>query len=113
MKVLRINIIICAVLGYIIGIGSFAANVIIYKEFSVAFDMILLVALSALINFFQSRVAAIVAVVYALLNFVVVVILNGSITGLPVVIFAVYALIVTFKFQIKWGAKKATLAPSK
>lgn len=65
MKVIRTNIIICAALGYIIGIGSYVA------------------------------------------------ILGGGLSALPVLVYAVYALILTFKFQKKWSAKKALLPAAK
>ena len=109
MKVIRTNIIICAALGYIIGIGSYVVNMALYKEKLVVFDMFFMIVLSMLINFLQSRVAAIVAAVYAVLNFAAVAILGGGISALPVVVFAIYALILTFMFQKKWSAKKALL----
>ena len=109
MKVIRTNIIICAALGYIIGIGSYVANMALYKEKLVVIDMFLMIILSLLINFLQSRVAAIIACVYAVLNFAAVAILGGGLSALPVLVYAVYALILTFKFQKKWSAKKALL----
>ena len=102
MKKIRANIFACAALGYAIAVGSVIVNVIQSRNFSVIIDAAFLIAMSLLIHLLQSRVAAILTGVYAVINIGVMYSMNGKPGGIIVLAVAIYAIIYTFKFQKAW-----------
>ena len=106
MKKIRANIFACAALGYAIAVGSVIVNVIQSRNFSVIIDAAFLIAMSLLIHLLQSRVAAILTGVYAVINIGVMYYMNGKPGGIIVLAVAIYAIIYTFKFQKAWHEYK-------
>ena len=102
MKKTRANIIACATLGYAVAVGSAIVNIVQSQNYNVIFDAVILIAMSLLIHLLQSRVAAIIIAVYAVLNLVVMYVMTGKPGGIIVLVIAIYAIIYTFKFQKAW-----------
>lgn len=102
MKKIRANINACAYLGYAIAVGSVIVNVIQSGNYVVIFDALFIIAMSLLVHLLQSRVAAILLGVYAVINVGVMYYMNGKPGGVVVLAVAVYAIIYTFKFQKAW-----------
>ena len=111
MRKIRGNINACAALGYAVAIASLFINVIMSHEYAVLFDFVFVIAMSLLIQFLQSRVAAILLTVYAVIDVAVLFIMTGKPGGVIVLVIAVYALVCTFKFNKTWADHKA-LHPS-
>jgi predicted membrane protein len=82
-----------------------------YQSLSGIFDASLIVVCSLLIQLLQSRVAAIVLMVYAALNVILVLVQTGRLGGWWIAVVGVYAIIYTFKFQKAWKAYKNGDAP--
>ena len=77
MKSIRANIIICAIFGYVIAVGSVILNIAMTKEYGVIYDAVFLVIMCILVHFLQSRIAAILIAVYAVLNLIIMFIATG------------------------------------
>ncbi len=105
MKPIKKQIISCAVICYVLAVISIAANYFLNGELNLL-DPIILVVFGLLIQFLQSRVAAILLTVYAVCNVVYMTISMGQPAGWWVLVVAVYALIYTFKFQKAWKEYK-------
>ena len=63
MRNYRLNIIMCAIFGYVIAVGSVILNIVYTKEFSVIYDAVFLIVMCVLVHFLQSRVAAVLIAV--------------------------------------------------
>lgn len=107
MKKLRGNITACAALGYAVAIVSVIINVVMSHEYAVIFDALFIVAMSLLVHLLQSRVAAIIITIYAVIDVAVLYIMTGRPGGLIVLVIGIYAVICTFKFHKAWKEKKA------
>ena len=107
MKKLRGNITACAALGYAVAIVSVIINVVMSHEYAVIFDALFIVAMSLLVHLLQSRVAAILITIYAVIDVAVLYIMTGRPGGLIVLVIGIYAVICTFKFHKAWNDHKA------
>ena len=111
MSLIRKNINTCAIMGYVVAALSFGINYFMNQSLSGIFDAILIVVCSLLIQLLQSRVAAIVLMVYAALNVILVLVQTGRLGGWWIAVVGIYAIIYTFKFQKAWKAYKNGDAP--
>ena len=110
MKSIRANIIICAVFGYVIAVGSMILNIALTKEFGVIYDAVFLIAMCVLVHFLQSRIASILIAIYAVLNVVIMFISTGKPGGIVVLVLAVYSIVYTFRFHSAWSKYKKSAA---
>ena len=78
MKKIRANIFACATLGYAVAIGSAILNIVKEKNYNVIYDAVFLIVISLLIHLLQSRVAAIILGVYAVLDVAVLFYMTGK-----------------------------------
>lgn len=110
MKSIRANIIICAIFGYVIAVGSVILNIAMTKEYGVIYDAVFLVIMCILVHFLQSRIAAILIAVYAVLNLIIMFIATGKPGGIVVLVLAIYAIVYTFRFHSAWSKYKKSVA---
>ena len=110
MRNYRLNIIMCAIFGYVIAVGSVILNIVYTKECSVIYDAVFLIVMCVLVHFLQSRVAAVLIAVYAVLNIVIMYLATGKPGGIVVLVLAIYAIVYTFKFQSAWRKYKKSAA---
>lgn len=106
MNKLRGNITACAALGYAVAVASAIINVVMSREYVVIFDALFIIAMSLLVHLLQSRVAAILITIYAVIDVAVLYIMTGKPGGLIVLVIGIYAVICTFKFHKAWNDKK-------
>ena len=80
--------------------------VIMSKDILAILDVLLIVGFGLGIHFLQSRACAILMLVYALFNVLIVYLSTGSFGGYLPLIGAIYATIYTFKFHKAWKKYK-------
>ena len=102
MKSIRDNISTCAIIGGVFAVGSAVMNIRKTLDYSNIFTMLSFVAMFLLIYFLQSRVAAIILTAFTAFSTVVMFMQTGKPGGLLFVLFGVYGIIYTFKFQAAW-----------
>lgn len=110
MKSIRANIIICAIFGYVIAVGSVILNIAMTKEYGVIYDAVFIIVMCVLVHFLQSRIAAILIAVYAVLNVIIMYISTGRPGGIVVLVLAIYAIVYTFRFHSAWSKYKKSVA---
>ncbi len=102
----RKNINSCAITGYVIAAISLAVNIFMLDNYWGILDSILIVVASLFIQLLQSRVAAVILALYAIVNVIYVTVLTGRFGGWWIAIIGVYAVFYTFKFQKAWKEYK-------
>ena len=107
MRKIRGNIMACAALGYAVAIVSLIINVVMSHEYAVIFDALFIITMSLLVHLLQSRVAAILITIYAVIDVAVLYIMTGKPGGLIVLVIGIYAVVCTFKFHKAWNDHKA------
>lgn len=108
MKQCRSNINACSIILYICSFLTFVVNIFLYHNILGVLDVILLVGLGLGIQLGQSRVCAIVALVYSLINTLYALISTGHLSGYLIVICGAYATMSTFKYQKAWKEYEMT-----
>lgn len=108
MKKIRDNISSCAIIGGVFAIGSFVTSFLKSYDYSLIFVTLFLVAMFVLIYCLQSRTAAIMITIYSVLNTAVMIMQTGKPGGLIFVLFGIYGIVYTFKFQKAWKEYKDT-----
>ena len=98
----RKNINVCAICGYVVAAISLVLNIAVFDNYAAILDTILVIAASLIIHLLQSRIAAIILAVYAIINMVYVTIATGRIGGWWLVLIGAYAVYYTFRFQKDW-----------
>ena len=102
----RKNINGCAIAGYIVAALSLVANLFLLDNPSGIADSVLIIILSILIQTLQSRVAAIILCVYAVINMAIITMYTGRFGGWWILIIGIFAAIHTFKFHKAWKEQK-------
>jgi uncharacterized membrane protein HdeD (DUF308 family) len=108
MTPIRKQINTCAICAYVCAGISLIAGILLLGNASIIIDVALVVICGVLIHVLQSRAAAIVLTVYAVINVVVGLLSTGKLQGWWLCIIGVYSIIHTFKFQKAWKEFKAS-----
>ena len=102
----RKNINGCAIAGYIVAALSLVANLFLLDNPSGIADSVLIIILSILIQTIQSRVAAVILCVYAVINMAIITMYTGRFGGWWILVVGIFAAIHTFKFHKAWKEQK-------
>ncbi len=102
----RKNINGCAIAGYIVAALSLVANLLLLDNPAGIIDSILIIILSILIQTIQSRVAAVILCVYAVINMAIITMYTGRFGGWWILVIGIFAAIHTFKFHKAWKEQK-------
>ncbi|MBR1691857.1 MAG: hypothetical protein IJ711_03660 [Lachnospiraceae bacterium] len=97
-----------AVILYICAVFTFLVTVLLMESSSSILDVILLVGLGLLVQLKQSRVAAVLVLIYSLINCVVLAILTGRFGGWLIMLAGGYAIGNTFRFHKAWNTYQTT-----
>lgn len=106
MKKVQDNISTCAIIGRVFAIGSSVMSFMKSHDYSIIFTMLFFVTMFLLIYFLQSRVAAILLSLFSALSTAVMFMQTGKPGGILFVLFGIYGIIYTFKFQNAWNEYK-------
>lgn len=71
-------------------------------------DALLILGLGLGIHLGRSRVCAIILTVYSVFNMIIMILLEGTLTGWLILLAGIYAIIYTFKYQSAWAEYKKT-----
>ena len=106
MDSVRKSINSCAIAGYIVAALSLVANLFLLDNPSGIADSVLIIILSILIQTLQSRVAAVILCVYAVINMAIITMYTGRFGGWWILVVGIFAAIHTFKFHKAWKEQK-------
>ncbi len=108
IKPITKNLMVAAIITYVIGIISFVVNVIVAGNIFGILDVVIVVGLGLGIQLAKSRACAVALGAYSLFNLIFMMILTGRPGGWLIIICAVYAIIYTFKYQKIWNKYQQT-----
>lgn len=94
---------ICAGVTFLSGLSGFA-----WGDYTCLIDVAILVGLGLGIQLRQSRVCAVCACVYGGINVLVMTVLNGYLSGWLVLLAAVFATVMVFRFRKIWEEYQRT-----
>ena len=106
MKKVQDNISTCTIIGSVFAIGSSVMGFMKSHDYSIIFTMLFFVTMFLLIYFLQSRVAAVLLSLFSALSTAVMFMQTGKPGGILFVLFGIYGIIYTFKFQNAWNEYK-------
>ena len=106
MKKVQDNISTCAIIGSVFFFFFSVMSFMKSHDYSIIFTMLFFVTMFLLIYFLQSRVAAILLSLFSALSTAVMFMQTGKPGGILFVLFGIYGIIYTFKFQNAWNEYK-------
>ena len=92
----------CAIWCYISGVITGMMKIFYGYAYNALIENFLIIALGLLIHLLQSRVAAIILAVYTVINCIIMTFRMGELTAHYLILFGIFAVINTFKFQKAW-----------
>jgi len=102
------NINASAIMMYIVAVITLFTNVIYAGNVFVLLDVAVVAGMGLGIQLAQSRVCAVIAAVYSVINCVIAIITTGIPGGWLIIVASVYAVIATFKFNEAWDNYQRT-----
>lgn len=108
IKPITKNLMVAAIITYVVGAISLIANVILGGNIFGIVDVAIVVGLGMGVQFAKSRACAVVLGVYSVFNLIYMLILTGRPGGWLIIICAVYSIMYTFKYQKAWNTYQQT-----